>query len=56
MFKANLSPQGVCYVSYNAYPYSHARNLARDMVLFHTRGMSGFFETRLLRLAQFCGF
>ncbi|MGC2810646.1 MAG: class I SAM-dependent methyltransferase [Bradyrhizobium sp.] len=40
VFKANLSPQGVCYVSYNAYPYSHARNLARDMVLFHTRGMS----------------
>jgi SAM-dependent methyltransferase len=39
LFKANLSPQGVCYVSYNAYPYSHARNLARDMVLFHTRGI-----------------
>jgi SAM-dependent methyltransferase len=40
IFKANLSPQGVCYVSYNAYPYSHARNLARDMVLFHTRGIA----------------
>jgi SAM-dependent methyltransferase len=38
--KANLSPQGVCYVSYNAFPYSHARNLARDMVLFHTRGIA----------------
>lgn len=52
VFKANLSPQGVCYVSYNAYPYSHARNLARDMVLFHTRGMSDS-RTRLLRLARF---
>jgi methyltransferase-like protein/trans-aconitate methyltransferase len=40
IFKANVSPQGVCYVSYNAYPYSHARNLARDMVLFHTRGIT----------------
>jgi SAM-dependent methyltransferase len=40
IFKANLSPQGVCYVSYNAYPFSHARNLARDMVLFHTRGIT----------------
>ena len=40
IFKANLSPQGVCYVSYNAYPYSHARNFARDMVLFHTRGIT----------------
>lgn len=39
IFKANLSPRGVCYVSYNAYPYSHARNVARDMVLFHTRGI-----------------
>jgi hypothetical protein len=40
IFKANLSPQGVCYVSYNAYPFSYACNLARDMVLFHTRGIT----------------
>ena len=40
IFKTNLMSQGVCYVSYNAYPYSHRRNLARDMALFHTRGIT----------------
>lgn len=39
IFKENLSPQGVCYVSYNAHPFSHARDLARDMMLFHTRDL-----------------
>jgi methyltransferase-like protein len=39
-FKENLAPQGVCYVSYNAYPFSHARDLVRDLVLFHTRHIS----------------
>jgi SAM-dependent methyltransferase len=39
IFKSNLSPQGVCYVSYNAHPFSHMRDLARDMMLFHTRGL-----------------
>ena len=37
IFKENLSPQGVCYVSYNAHPFSHTRNMAREMMLFHTR-------------------
>ena len=40
IFKDNLAPQGVCYVSYNAYPFSHARNLVRDVALFHTRHIS----------------
>ena len=39
IFKENLSPQGVCYVSYNAHPFSHSRDLARDMMLFHTRDL-----------------
>jgi SAM-dependent methyltransferase len=39
VFKKNLSPQGVCYVSYNAHPFSHTRDLARDMMLFHTRDL-----------------
>jgi SAM-dependent methyltransferase len=39
IFKNNLRPQGVCYVSYNAHPFSHTRNLARDMMLFHTRDL-----------------
>ncbi|MBR1232077.1 methyltransferase regulatory domain-containing protein [Bradyrhizobium sp. AUGA SZCCT0182] len=40
IFKAHLSHQGVAYVSYNAHPFSHVRNLARDMMLFHTRHLS----------------
>lgn len=40
IFKAHLSPQGVAYVSYNAHPFSHVRNLARDMMLFHTRHLT----------------
>ena len=30
-----LTPQGVAYVSYNAYPGSHFRDLARGMMRFH---------------------
>jgi len=40
IFKQNLTPDGVCYVSYNAHPFSHTRDLARDMMLFHTRDIS----------------
>jgi SAM-dependent methyltransferase len=40
IFKENLAPQGVCYVSYNAYPFSHARDVARSLALFHTRHIS----------------
>ena len=39
IFKNHLTPHGVCYVSYNALPFSHMRNLARDMMLFHTRDL-----------------
>jgi SAM-dependent methyltransferase len=35
--RENLAPQGVAYVSYNAYPGSHLRDLVRDMMLFHVR-------------------
>ncbi len=44
IFKQNLSPNGVCYVSYNAHPFSHLRDLSRDMMLFHTRHLSGMKE------------
>jgi methyltransferase-like protein/protein-L-isoaspartate O-methyltransferase len=40
IFKQNLSANGVCYVSYNAHPYSHTRNLARDMMIYHTRHLT----------------
>ena len=32
-----LQPQGVAYVSYNAYPGNHFRDLARGIIRFHTR-------------------
>ncbi|MBR1220447.1 class I SAM-dependent methyltransferase [Bradyrhizobium sp. U87765 SZCCT0131] len=40
IFKRNLAPQGICYVSYNAHPYSHLRDMTRDMMLYHTRGIT----------------
>jgi methyltransferase-like protein len=34
---SRLAPQGVAYVSYNAYPGSYLRDMARDVMLFHVR-------------------
>lgn len=34
---AHLAPGGVAYVSYNAYPGSYLRDMARDVMLFHVR-------------------
>lgn len=31
-----LNPEGVAYISYNAYPGNHLRDLVRGMMLFHT--------------------
>ncbi|HLJ57908.1 MAG TPA: class I SAM-dependent methyltransferase [Chthonomonadaceae bacterium] len=36
---ANLAPHGVGYVSYNTYPGAHMRQMMREMMLFHTRGV-----------------
>jgi methyltransferase-like protein len=32
-----LAPHGIAYVSYNAYPESHFRDLGRGLMRFHTR-------------------
>ena len=40
VFKINLAPQGVAYVSYNCFPGSHTRNLVRDMMDYHLRNIS----------------
>ena len=32
----HLAPQGIAYISYNAYPGCHIRQMWRDMMLFHT--------------------
>jgi methyltransferase-like protein/cyclopropane fatty-acyl-phospholipid synthase-like methyltransferase len=31
-----LTPQGIAYISYNAYPGNHLRDLARGIIRFHT--------------------
>ena len=33
-----LAPQGIAYISYNAYPGCHLREMTREMMLFHIRG------------------
>lgn len=33
-----LKPHGVAYISYNAYPGCHLREMTREMMLFHVRG------------------
>lgn len=33
-----LTPQGIAFVSYNAYPGCHLREMLREMMLFHVRG------------------
>ncbi|MBV8101772.1 MAG: methyltransferase regulatory domain-containing protein [Verrucomicrobia bacterium] len=37
-----LNPQGVAYISYNAYPGSHFRDLARGMMRFHVSAFESF--------------
>jgi SAM-dependent methyltransferase len=37
VFESNLSPQGIAYISYNALPGAHLRDLARSMLLYHVR-------------------
>lgn len=38
--KRCLAPEGVAFVSYNAYPGSYLRDMARDMLRYHVQGMS----------------
>jgi hypothetical protein len=39
LVKASLTPRGVAYVSYNALPGCRIREMFRDMMLFHVRGL-----------------
>ena len=48
IFRDNLTPRGVAYVSYNSYPGSHLRNLTRDIMLNHVHGIEDMGE----RVAQ----
>jgi SAM-dependent methyltransferase len=46
-----LAPHGVAFVSYNAYPGSYLRDMARDILEFHLRGVSAPAE-RVARARQ----
>ncbi len=50
-----LSPQGIAFVSYNALPGGHLRNMLREMMLFHVRGFDSAEEriTQAQALVQF---
>src|SRR5947209_3687226 len=37
---AHLRPDGIAYVSYNTYPGGRLREIAREMIAFHTRGVT----------------
>jgi methyltransferase-like protein/ubiquinone/menaquinone biosynthesis C-methylase UbiE len=37
----SLAPNGVAYVSYNAYPGCHIRDMTRRMMLYHVRDIAG---------------
>jgi SAM-dependent methyltransferase len=37
--RRHLAPEGIAYVSYNAYPGSYLRDMARDILAYHVRGI-----------------
>jgi SAM-dependent methyltransferase len=48
--RRHLEPMGVAYVSYNAYPGSYLRDMARDILGYHVRDIKG--PERKLAAAQ----
>jgi SAM-dependent methyltransferase len=38
--KRCLAPEGIAFVSYNAYPGSYLRDMARDMLRYHVQGLA----------------
>ncbi|MCU0623259.1 MAG: class I SAM-dependent methyltransferase, partial [Gemmatimonadaceae bacterium] len=38
--RANLAPDGVAYISYNTYPGWKMREVVRDAMMYHTRGLT----------------
>jgi SAM-dependent methyltransferase/methyltransferase-like protein len=39
IFQEMLAPNGIGYISYNAYPGAYAREMVRSMMRFHTNGI-----------------
>ena len=42
--RKSLGPQGIAFVSYNAFPGCHLRKMVREMMLFHVRGFKSVDE------------
>ena len=40
IFRQNLAPQGIAFVSYNCYPGCHARDIARQIMRYHVRDLT----------------
>lgn len=51
--RANLTPDGIAYVSYNTYPGWHFREMLRDLVRVHARGGPEESLQRSLDLVRF---
>jgi SAM-dependent methyltransferase len=48
VIRRTLAPQGIAFVSYNAYPGSYLRDMTRDMLAYHLQGVEAAAE-RLAR-------
>ena len=48
--KSHLAPQGIAFISYNAYPGGHVLDTIREMMQFHARNVSS--PRECLRLAH----
>jgi SAM-dependent methyltransferase len=55
--RRHLAPQGVAYISYNAYPGCHVRLMVREMLLYHVGGTddSGLAIARAQGIARLLG-
>src|SRR4051812_18927863 len=40
IYRETLTPNGIGYVSYNCYPGCHSRDIAREMMRYHVRGVA----------------
>ena len=40
IFRHNLSPHGIAFVSYNCYPGCHSRDIARQIMRYHVRDIT----------------
>lgn len=51
----HLAPEGLAYISYNAYPGGHVRQILRDLTVFHTKDIADPAE-KVREARQVCEF